>query len=128
MTKQEAVIILKCIKAENLNLDNVYIKDRYDALTIAIEMLEKKLTEPWCEGCKEHDKEHHCCHRYSNVIRQTLNDNINAVLEDIKEELNDPYRPINSEETTMAYVRGLNDGLAVARSIIDEHISGKEEE
>lgn len=121
MTKQEAIIILKCIKAENLNLDNVYIKDRYDALNVAIEMLEKKVSEPWCEGCKEHDKEHHCCHRYSNVIRQTLDDNINAVLEDIKEEF---------QELVDYYVE-VQDGfaeLAVKNCIelIDRHMGGGE--
>ena len=44
-------------------------------------------TFEWCHDCKEYDTEKHCCHRYSNVIRNTLKDNINAVLEDIKEEI-----------------------------------------
>lgn len=79
MTKQEAIDVL-----ENLQTQMDY--SEYDALDMAIESLKQKSEYPWCEGCKEHDKEHHCCHRYSNVIRQTLNDNINAVIEDIKEE------------------------------------------
>lgn len=40
----------------------------------------------WCHDCKEYDQENHCCHRYSSFIRETLQDNINAVLEDIKAE------------------------------------------
>lgn len=26
----------------------------------------------WCKTCKEHDKEKHCCHRFSTVIRETV--------------------------------------------------------
>jgi len=26
----------------------------------------------WCTDCKEYDQEKHCCHRYSNVIRRTV--------------------------------------------------------
>lgn len=41
----------------------------------------------WCKDCKEYDQEKHCCHRYSSVIRTMLTDNINAVLDDIKTEI-----------------------------------------
>ena len=26
----------------------------------------------WCHDCKEYDKEKHCCHRWTKVIRQTV--------------------------------------------------------
>jgi hypothetical protein len=26
----------------------------------------------WCHDCKEYDQEKHCCHRWSKVIRQTV--------------------------------------------------------
>lgn len=26
----------------------------------------------WCKDCKEHDKENHCCHRFSTVIRDVI--------------------------------------------------------
>lgn len=26
----------------------------------------------WCTDCKEYDQEAHCCHRYSKMIRKTL--------------------------------------------------------
>lgn len=26
----------------------------------------------WCETCKEYDQEKHCCHRWSKVIRDTV--------------------------------------------------------
>ena len=41
----------------------------------------------WCDGCKEYDTENRCCHRYSSFILESLQENINAVLEDIKAEI-----------------------------------------
>lgn len=29
-------------------------------------------TFKWCTSCKEYDQEHHCCHRWSKVIRDTV--------------------------------------------------------
>lgn len=26
----------------------------------------------WCTGCKEYDQEKHCCHRWTKVIKQTV--------------------------------------------------------
>ena len=26
----------------------------------------------WCDTCREYDQEKHCCHRYSKVIRDTV--------------------------------------------------------
>ena len=26
----------------------------------------------WCDGCKEYDQESHCCHRWSKMIRKTV--------------------------------------------------------
>lgn len=26
----------------------------------------------WCGDCKEYDQEHHCCHRFTKVIRDTI--------------------------------------------------------
>ena len=121
MTREKAIEVIKseCYVFNPLNLDRTTLINT--ALDVAIEMLEKKVSEPWCEGCKEHDKEHHCCHRYSNVIRQTLDDNINAVLEDIKEEF---------QELVDYYVE-VQDGfaeLAVKKCIelIDRHMGGGE--
>ena len=39
MTREEAINLLHGIRAENLNLDDLYTKDRYDALSMAIEAL-----------------------------------------------------------------------------------------
>jgi len=34
-----------------------------------VELRSQRASEcEWCKGCKEHDKENHCCHRLSNFI------------------------------------------------------------
>lgn len=80
----------------------------------------------WCDGCKEYDTEKHCCHRYSSFIRESLQENIKAVLEDIKAEFVKRY-PHNycgePELGGVSCVFSLNKVL----EIIDRHISGKEE-
>ena len=47
---------------------------QYEALTIAIADLEKQeqAENEWCPDCAEYDKENHCCHRFTKVIRQTV--------------------------------------------------------
>ena len=77
----------------------------------------------WCKGCKEYDTEKHCCHRYSSFIRESLQENINAVLEDIKAEIN--------EIDSMTFV-GSGSGCASEMQteclkILNKHISGKEQ-
>lgn len=72
-------------------------------------------TYGWRKGCKEYDQESHCCHRYSSFIRETLQDNINAVLEDIKEEM-------EKEQDECPYPLDIEHAIA----IIEKHISGKE--
>ena len=46
----------------------------YDLLADVREVEEEQ--EPksfeWCDTCKEYDQENHCCHRWSKVIRNTV--------------------------------------------------------
>ena len=72
----------------------------------------------WCHDCKEYDTENHCCHRYSSFIRESLQDSIDAVLEDIKEEI---LKEINNH----SFFSSSQKGLAIAYKIIDKHISRK---
>ena len=32
-------------------------------------------THEWCTGCKEYDQERHCCPRWNDVIRRTVEEN-----------------------------------------------------
>ena len=72
----------------------------------------------WCKGCKEYDTEKHCCHRYSSFIRESLQENINAVLEEIEEEL----QTLADDEWNQKV--GVDKGLEFAIEIIDNHING----
>lgn len=40
----------------------------------------------WCKDCKEYDTEKHCCPRFNQVIRRTMSERINNVLDEIKAE------------------------------------------
>ena len=42
MTREEAINILHGIRADNLNLDDAYTKDKYEALGMAIKALEQE--------------------------------------------------------------------------------------
>ena len=74
----------------------------------------------WCNGCKEYDNEKHCCHRYSSFILESLNENINAVLEDIKAEL----QTLADDEWNQKVMA--DKGLELAIEIIENYISRKE--
>ena len=45
------------------------------------------MSEEWCTDCKEYDHEKHCCPRFNKVIRTTLNDSINSVIDEIRSEI-----------------------------------------
>ena len=36
------------------------------------EFYQPKAEWEWCQGCKERDEENHCCHRWSKMIRKTV--------------------------------------------------------
>jgi hypothetical protein len=48
---------------------------QFEAMTIAIAALEQQGEDnEWCLDCKEYDKEQHCCHRFTKVIRGALDE------------------------------------------------------
>ena len=49
-------------------------------------------TFKWCDTCKEYDQEKHCCHRWSKVIRDTV--------EEIKQEQEPILNKIRAEIET----------------------------
>jgi hypothetical protein len=52
MKREEAIKMLRGMKAENLNLANLYTKDRYNALDMAIKALEQESQIGHCKDCK----------------------------------------------------------------------------
>lgn len=68
MINREAIKVIEWIK--NTHPERITC----EALTLAIAALEQqeKAYDEWCPDCKEYDKEKHCCHRFTKVIRQTV--------------------------------------------------------
>lgn len=54
MNGEEAINLLREMRADNLNLDDVYTKDKYEALGMAIEAIEQIecLTDRPCNVCR----------------------------------------------------------------------------
>lgn len=75
----------------------------------------------WCTGCKEYDHEKHCCPRWNKVIRDTLNDNINTVLEDIRVEIEQEYKRLSATRADETLELGECLGLKMALRIINKH-------
>ena len=76
----------------------------------------------WCTDCKEYDHEKHCCPRWTKVIRETMDDNINAVLEDIREEVYQMTLP-NTHISKGNTWESIRYGVNLALEIIDKHIA-----
>lgn len=75
----------------------------------------------WCTDCKEYDHEKHCCPRWNKVIRNTLNDSINAVLDEIKAEFKSKADGDDWYHTTDGLVWG------EAIEILDKYRKGESE-
>lgn len=71
-------------------------KDVIDACTLAIQALKEchyhhQIFE-YCIDCKEYDREHHCCHRFTKVIGTTIYDARAEMTKDIIEQIDKLYR------------------------------------
>ena len=108
MTNERAIELL-CAYGTPLDEDKFQ-----EALNMAITALSAEYKYGWCKGCKEYDTEKHCCHRWSSFIRYTLQDSIDYVLDDIKDEIKHLHEWAFSREEIL--------------KIIDKHISGKDKE
>ena len=51
-------------------------EEELDAVVTTVREIPSAEPEPeefeWCHDCKEYDQEKHCCHRWTKVIRQTV--------------------------------------------------------
>lgn len=73
MTQEEAIQILHSIKADNLNLDDAYTKDKYEALGMAIKALEQKPRKgEWLRmsDLSEQEDDRYKCSRCGNVLHR----------------------------------------------------------
>ncbi len=85
-------------------------KSRVDEITNCIAMVVNEppviLQEPqsfkWCTDCREYDQENHCCHRWSKVIRDTVEDlkqELEPIIEKIRAEIEqDAFKDVNGSK------------------------------
>ena len=79
MTREEAIKMLRGMKADNLNLNDLYTRDKYEALNMAIKALEQEpfINKPCVstEACK-YDK-----NKVLDKIRAEIEEELGWVLE-----------------------------------------------
>ena len=65
--------VIEAITDELDRIDHVpqWVYDRLENKIRQLPSAEEESFE-WCTDCKEYDQEAHCCHRYSKVIRKTV--------------------------------------------------------
>ena len=77
LTPKEAITVIRSLQ-DWLYLSgmNGGTKIQREALDIAVNAIEKQIQAEesfeWCTDCKEYDQEAHCCHRYSKMIKKTV--------------------------------------------------------
>lgn len=79
MTSEEAKKHLEILRDILVGFEQGYhiapSQKRIDACKTIIKALEQEpQTFKWCTDCKEYDQEKHCCHRWSKVIRDTVDE------------------------------------------------------
>lgn len=62
---------IKCIA--KVTLTDEQVKEAIEKAKCEILAAQPEQDE-WCTDCKEYDSEKHCCHRWSKVIRNTVNE------------------------------------------------------
>lgn len=80
MTREEAKeFIAQSVKSD---VDMTLVADAIKALE------QEPQTFKWCTDCREYDQEKHCCHRWSKVIRDTVEEMKQEYIErDVLDEL-----------------------------------------
>lgn len=75
MTREEAIKRFQQMK-KILSIPNSDAVRMIEAIDMAIEALQEvqkhEETFEWCTDCKEYDKDNYCCHRWSKMIRNTV--------------------------------------------------------
>ena len=63
-------------EADKLCLETGYDNEKVEEMLRELPSVtpQEPKTFKWCTDCKEYDQEKHCCHRWSKVIRDTVED------------------------------------------------------
>ena len=93
ISRAEAIKCLECdfdiTGKENMKTVVNYINSAHDKIVNLPSVTpQEPQTFKWCTDCKEYDQEKHCCHRWSKVIRDTVEEmKQEPILEQIKAEV-----------------------------------------
>lgn len=73
MTREEAIAVLRREIEPSVYEDEKSIAEAIDMAIEALQEVQKhEETFEWCTDCKEYDKDNYCCHRWSKMIRNTV--------------------------------------------------------
>lgn len=73
------------VEGASSDCDAYYLSRQvFDKIDTAHTVIPKTDIFEWCHGCKEYDQEDHCCHRWSNKIRETIEEYKNLQLDEIR--------------------------------------------
>lgn len=120
------------------NCNDCLFKKEWEKIGKLLSVVLEKQTEQepktfkWCTDCKEYDQEKHCCHRWSKVIRNTVEEMKQEyiereVLDKIRAEIEKEIIPRNSDQYDHEAM-WQNCGLRMALKVIDKYQKETEEE
>ena len=134
MSHETAIGILKLMLEAMETYDGISpTPARINAIKMAIEALEQESqTFKWCTDCREYDQEKHCCHRWSKVIRNTVEEmKQEPILNKIRAEIETKYGQCKLTEYIVQYdgiCTSVNDigDIADILQIIDKYKAEQE--
>jgi len=152
MTREEAITVLKAFMENPLfsevhkaafniaihdikqrhdwDINNLILinKDNYEPLEQ--EPLEQKSqTFKWCTDCKEYDQEKHCCHRWSKVIRDTVEEMKQEYIErEVLDKIRAEIETEKLEDSPNFCVKAHNNAVNRVLGIIDKYKAETEAE
>ncbi len=97
MTEEEKIICKQFLN----DADKTHSCNEYKLLMQLLE--QEPQTSKWCTDCKEYDQEKHCCHRWSKVIRNTVEE-MNQEQESIIEKIRAEIKAMSGDIETIADV------------------------
>lgn len=76
MTPKEAAIIVGNISIDKGDYYTISEYQEAKSMAVAALLEQERRGEAfeWCTDCKEYDQANHCCHRFSKVIKETIDE------------------------------------------------------
>jgi hypothetical protein len=132
MTREEQIDWLCRLRADLNNgvIFTPWNKEFTEALNDVLE--QEPQTFKWCTDCREYDQEKHCCHRWSKVIRGTVEELKQGyiereVLDKIREQIKSDLRGVEitlevliENDPLIPKMEGAKDTLENCLEIIDK--------